>query len=86
MVVVLVVVVVVAVAVCGDASPNTGVPQHMGMHPHMLGHPSIWEFIPIHDTAVPLYMGMHLHIVGYPSNWGCITICWGTPEYGNAFP
>jgi hypothetical protein len=42
----------------GDASPYTGVPQSMGMHPHILG---------MH----PQYSGMHPHILGYASIWGC---------------
>jgi hypothetical protein len=25
----------------------TGVPQHMGMHSHILEHPNLWEYIPI---------------------------------------
>ena len=52
--------------------PYTGVPHHMGMHSHVLGHPNIWECIPIHNiwyafpyTGVPRHMGMHSHIMGY---------------------
>jgi hypothetical protein len=36
-----------ATPVSWNASPCTRVPQYLGMHPHIMGHPSVWEYIPI---------------------------------------
>jgi hypothetical protein len=48
------------------------VPQYMGVHPHIVGHPSIWECIPIYSDT--------------PSIWGCIPTYWDTLMYGDTFP
>jgi hypothetical protein len=49
--------------VYGDAVPNTGVTQYMGMHSQIKGYPSIWE-------CTPMY--------GCSSIWECIPIYWST--------
>jgi hypothetical protein len=62
--------------------------MHLGMHPHTLGYPRIWEdFIQIYlGTSVgALYMGMCSHIPGYHSIRQCIQICWDAPA-GERFP
>ena len=56
----------------------------VGMHPHVVGHPSIWECLsnlwgtPVYGRlfvnnpstwGTPVYVGMHPHVVGYPSIW-----------------
>jgi hypothetical protein len=71
------------------ASTYTGVFQYMGMHPHVLGHPtpSYVYNLPKTIVRIPLrflYMGMHSHILRYPRMCGCIPIYWGIPANGEA--
>jgi hypothetical protein len=60
----------------GDEFPSTGAPQCMGMHSHLLGHPRIWECIPLYmgspigeyelpNAESPLRMYMHIYIYIY---------------------
>jgi hypothetical protein len=43
--------------VYGFAFLYTEVPQHVGMHSHLLGYPSIWGCIPIY-WGTPVYAGL----------------------------
>ena len=52
---------------CPNAPPIYSVPQYIGLHSQILGHPSIWGRIPTY--------------VGVPKMWECIPIHWANPVY-----
>jgi hypothetical protein len=35
-----------SIPACGNPFPYTGVPQYMGMHPHVFGSPRMWDASP----------------------------------------
>ena len=53
-------------------SPHAGVPQYMGMHPHVLWYISLWECISVYQGS-PIYLGTPVYENAFPYT--------GVPQY-----